>query len=442
MNSANKTDKQYEVILTGDTLSGHDPEDVAVSLAGLFHSTPQKMSSLLQGDVTPLKKHYIEEDAREIRDAIRNTGAGCSISLVDELDEDELDEDELGGEVETEPGSSTFNPKEGQILNADEDSSVSRGDSVEPGAGEIHRRQGQEGESETENYSESVNSSERDSSDRNSVYWDQVSNFIETNTSYYLRQFKRFGELQKISFTPTWHWPAFLGFFFWALYRKLWRLAGINLIGGFVLGFLFDSNLLFLLWSFFWAMSANFLYLKEVRRYVPYPPVESPGPPDQQYGGVSKVALWLGAVFAVIFMFSSIQYMSAQFMDKYGDEINEILPGSGSLTRGDGSTLNQTDEEDPVIAKTVVSLRVLATSIKMLMLGKASEKDGTFDTNEIQSVEMFVEKIKDKAVKDSWGVEIRLEHRGDHYVIISAGPDQIFSTHDDLVQQVTLSTGN
>ncbi len=218
----------------------------------------------------------------------------------------------------------------------------------------------------------------------------------------------------------------------------------MNLVGGLILGMVFNSNILFLFWSFLWATSANFLYFKEVTLHVRNLPDELADRRNSQKGGVSKAAMWMGVAFAFVFVFSSIQYMSSELLDKYGEEISDILPGSGSLTRGDGSVLDEAVEEHSDLAKTVVSLRVLARSIKMLMVGVDSNDEealGVLDNQGVRSVNLFIEKIREKGIADPWGTEIKFEYRGDHYVIISAGPDLVFSTSDDVLQRINIVSG-
>ncbi|ASK34260.1 hypothetical protein CEK62_07640 [Alcanivorax sp. N3-2A] len=70
---------RFDVALTGETLAGADPDQVAATLARLFKMPPDKARALLAGKPLVVKKNADESTARKFQVALRQAGARCEL---------------------------------------------------------------------------------------------------------------------------------------------------------------------------------------------------------------------------------------------------------------------------------------------------------------------------------------------------------------------------
>jgi len=84
---------------------------------------------------------------------------------------------------------------------------------------------------------------------------DELRLFIGKRSAKYLHRFRRFKKGKRISFSITWHWPAFLVGFWWMFYRKLYLWGFLEFILTLVPGLWLISRPIF-------AMAANYLIYK------------------------------------------------------------------------------------------------------------------------------------------------------------------------------------
>ena len=388
---------KYRVIISGNVMPEFDHQQVAEGLADLFRSQISTMEHLLKGIATPLKKHYDKEQAQIICANIRKVGAQCTIEEV--------------ASVAAESG----------IKNEINDSDTTTS-STAPSAG----------------YADNSRQSS------NSKHQTLLMQFVNNNTDYYQHQFSKFvigdgsrydKETTRSAFKITWHWPAFFCFFFWALYRKMWLWAAINMIGGVWLMLWISSAVVSLCWLLAWPVLANYLYFlmanTAAERAMENPQIA------QHYvdkGGVSKAAVWGGIIVVLISTILVSNYVTTRFMDKYGEQIQDVLPGSGSQIRGTGLSFEVVDSESK-LARTSLILSALATSLKILLL-RDNEQAQPTQTQLV--IETFINHLNADYISDGWGGKIRVEQQVDRYALISAGPDQVFKTADDVIQPIMI----
>ncbi len=374
---------KYRVILSGNIMPEYDRREVVQGLANLFNSRTSTMENLLKGNSVSLKKQYDKDQAEIICKNIRNVGAQCSIEEIYETEittESTADETSASDE---EPRQSNKNPQsikeKLQIL---------------------------------------------------------LIRFVKSNTDYYRQQFSKFGNPLKPAFKITWHWPAFFYFFFWALYRKMWRWAIIHALGGVGLMLWVSPGFVYLVWVFIWPLLANYLYFRVAATAVNQV-MEDPQA-EQHYldkGGVSKRAVWGGILIAMVSVMLVSHYATTRFLAEYGEQIKDVLPGSGTQIRGDGSILKDVADKSR-LARTSLILSSLATSFKILLLTDNARHTQSTQTQPVISI--FIERLNAGGINDGWGSEIRIEEQVDRYVLISAGPDQIFKTDDDVLQPIII----
>ena len=185
-------------------------------------------------------------------------------------------------------------------------------------------------------------------------------------------------------------------------------------------------------WVFIWPIVANYIYFRSVASAA----VTSANNPEfEQHlldkGGVSKGAVWGGVLIALLSSMLVSNYVTSKFMEEYADQIKDVLPGSGSQMRGDGSILQDIPSNSSELASTSHILSGLATTLKILLVTRDSQQNQ-------QTILKFIDKLTAGEVSDGWDRGIRIEQHVDKYVLLSAGPDQIFKTDDDILQPVKI----
>ena len=390
---------KYRVVLDGQILPEFDRDTVLVGLAKMFHSKPKNMEKLLSGVPIPLKKEYEREQANTICQKIRRIGAKCSIEEIE--------------------GDSLQLLNEETLSNSHLDESDNRAGAIRKNRGNIHY--GAQVDRDSAQIAE-VRKKKRES---------LTMDFVKTNVDYYQRQFDRFGSSRDSSFKLTWHWPAFFFFFLWALYRKLWLWAAAYMVVGAGIMMLPRPGLPSLIWLLVWPLAANYIYYRQAiactRKAIADPENKTS---YMNRGGVSKVAVWGGIVVAMFYSIMTSNYLAQKFMDQYGEHIQEVLPGSGSQTRGDGSPVGNLEGAERKLSATSLSLSILGTSLKVLLVNNES-----VDSQE--ALKGFFDKIDKGEVTDAWGVPVIINAEVERYVLKSAGPDKAFDTNDDILQPVS-----
>ena len=404
---------KYKVVIDGVVLPEKSRAEVIEQLAALFHSKRDTMEQLLQGKSVSLTREYSHEQAEKICQAIREAGAECRMeeigaapepSIADDLP-NEFKDDSAQQETESDDSSADAQFSADQSDTRPDDQSADQAD-------------------------DQVDDQPDDpQSDLKSA----LMRFVAVNTDYYARQFAKFGAIARPSFAITWHWPAFFAFFFWAMYRKMWLWAGVNLAGGVVLALLFEPGIIYLAWAFVWPLVANYLYFRHARSRVFNATSNDERANLDSRGGVSWGAVWLGLIVVFLFSMALNDLISQRMLERYSDRINQILPDPGTQQRGDGSVIDDLTIFEPGTADTVKKLGVLAATLKLAASGKGAEDSQL-------ALSVFERIIEQKKIDDAWGNKIALRRDASgQVVLISAGPDGRFNSEDDILQYVQIA---
>ena len=407
---------KYKVILSGNILAGFERDNVLRGLAELFNSTPNKMEKLLGGTEIPLKKEYDRDQASHICQKVRRIGAECKVEEIVE-DEISLEQDTLNmGRA------SSICPACQNVLDAPGAACQACGYAA-GGMGSSSRYQGQ-AEMDLEQTEKSAKS------EWQGKLQNLMDQYVQANTAYYKRQFARFGNPKKYKFALSWHWPAFFFFVLWALYRKMWLWAGAYLSIGLGLSLFIQPGLVYILWALVWPLTANYIYFRKVAAAVQN---VSSGQAEIEYlksaGGVSKAAVWCGIGLILLVSAMTSNYLTERFIKMYGEDIKEVLPGSGSQIRGDGSIIVDDTNGDSKLGITSLKLSYLGTSLKILLVKNENNESE-------QAISLFENQFFEKKIKDAWGQPVILVQEVDRYVLQSAGPDMQVDTDDDILQPV------
>ena len=419
--------RKYRVILSGGVLPEKSRTEVVEALAVLFNSRRDTMEQLLRGKPVPLTKRYEREQADTICRAIRQAGAECAVEEI------RAPEASVAEAAEAEEGASATA------------TATEPPPDDEPEAAASAAR-----EEASEQASEQASEEAPEETPEEAAKQAAVARFVEVNTGYYLRQFAKFGGAERCAFALSWHWPAFLAFFFWAVHRKLWLWAGAHLFGSLILLLAFQPGIVYLIWALVWPLTANYLYCRRVRDCVfgnlsgdPGAPRRTDFSPDADldsmiHGGVSRVAVAL----AVLLMFvlslalnSPLSERVLQYSERAGG--GSLLPGPppGSQQRGDGSSIEGGAALTPRVATTVTLLNGLAAALKL------AASDITPGDRQ-QALFVFRQVVARAKVKDAWGTAIAIqEDAAGQVALVSAGPDERFDSDDDILQYIRPDDG-
>ncbi len=421
---------KYKVVMNGTTMPNVDREEVIRELCELFHSRPSTMEKLLNDKPVPLKKEYARDEAEKICRAIRNAGAQCRMMPVkqEELAVVEDDYSYLSGLSLTEGGHAIICPSCDRQCDSEWDSCQYCGH-------KFVRREQDSGFSYGVYEDPPTETLPEAETPRTSVRTEFV-RFIGPNADEYAEKFSRMGTIRHPKFQVGWHWPAFLAFFFWALYRKMWLWAGINVVGALFLVLLTPPSPLWLVYSLFWPLTANFLYFRHISHHL-RKSRSFDGEAREQYlaekGGVSRMAMWIGVAASCVLSAFSSNLMMNQMMSRY-DEMFGVPGGEAphlEQMRGDGSMMESIADPDSSLGVTSRVLSTLANGLKVIVAaGNEELVDNT--------IAGLISKSDNEEIRDAWGSPVVVEREADRVVFLSPGPDGRTKTDDDILQMVNL----
>ena len=423
---------KYKVVMNGTTLPNFDREEVIRELCELFHSRPSTMEKLLGGEEVPLKKEYPRDKAEKICRAIRQAGAQCKMVPVQEQELAIVEDDYsyLSGLSMTEYGHAIICP--GCERECD-----SEWDSCQYCGYKFVRREQDSGFSfgttdadEPPPETQAVNESQPRESMRM-----QVIRFIGPNADDYAQKFSSFGTIRNPKFQLSWHWPAFFFFFFWALYRKMWLWAGLNVLGAVFLVFLTPLTIVWLIYSLFWPLVANYLYFRHIAHHMRVARARYSGEEREEYlakkGGVSKNAVWIGLAASFAFSAFSSNMTVSHLMSRYEEQFGDSIGSAPHLEqiRGDGSIMEAIVDEKSELAQTSRMLNTMATKLKLVI---AAGNDELIN----QSIDGLVASSENEEILDAWGNPFVVNRESNRVVFVSPGPDGAVKTDDDVLQMV------
>lgn len=432
--------EKFKVVLEGSILPNEDREQVIRALSELFHSRPATMEKLLSGKEVSLKKEYPEDEAEKICRAIRDAGAGCRVVPVREPEPSAVSDD--SGIDDTHPAEDREDDRRHSIIcpgcqqQCDSEWVICLycGYSFvqdESGGGQLW-------EDETEGAGvPSGDSAESDEAERDPDGFTpaELARYVGPNAEYYAARFSRMGTIQQPRFRPSWNWPAFFFFFFWALYRKMWLWAGLHLAGAIVLVFITSVSAVWVIYSLLWPVAANYLYFRNFGNHMQMARLQYSGKERLQYlgrkGGVSKNAFWIGLAASFGFSAFSSNMMVNHLVGQYEERFGSRSVGASYLeqVRGDGTVVESIGEPTSPLARTSRVLSTMATGLKVVV---AAGNDELVQ----ETLNGLVAKLDNKEILDAWGNPIIVDREPDNVVFMSPGPDGYAGTDDDVLHKV------
>jgi len=258
-------------------------------------------------------------------------------------------------------------------------------------------------------------------------------------------------------FRLSWNWASVISPFMWALYRKLWGWSAVMFVTEILLPLLLiilgsygigspnlavGGYLLLLLNRVAWPLVVNWLYCRHARVTLERLHMMSPNYAAEvdirTTGGVSGSASFVGlAVAAVLCVFvwsvvdsvhdTSVEVSMRQHLDQRASGSTEGQVGAESGdTPAQGSADGQT--ENKWIA-TRSQLRFLGQKVNEHLMQSAAGSDAS----QISLYRLRQElNLPPDALQDAWGGDVQYIPDTEGYRLISAGPDRLFGTADDI----------
>jgi hypothetical protein len=490
----------YRVILTGGLIPGYGQDQALQGLAELFRSSPDTLRQVFEGDSYPVKGRFSAEQALELQRSLERIGVRARIERASEQTV-ELEMRDLA--ATTSSGSTAERPStdpDYRVSPADPGQAATRGAELmhcpacghEQSDGESCRACGIVFADFNERRAvrrppvqarrpDARRSRPRPTGRSSSAVdgWDDewvgleddqepderhfLGLFAGPTPARYLGVFERFKRGPRSRFPLSWNWGAVFSPFLWAMYRKLWFWALV--IGvfevllpivAFVLGALegFSHKFLYLGWAgligsrLFWPAVVDFLYFRYARssimRLHRMAPNYAADIDIATAGGVSHTAVFVGIAFSLVFglfFWSTIESMNLGGSGGFDSRISQTLEqASGPRPDGDSGLPTGMQVEPRSIgnkwAETRRGLRALGLQVNQWL-----EQNNKIDNPKAMNLYTLRQqmRIPKTALQDGWGGEIQYIPDTEGYRLVSAGPDGLFGTADDVQYRRTLN---
>jgi hypothetical protein len=435
----------YRVVLTGELVEGRASDDVAQAVSRLFKKPPDQVRRLFCGKPHPINSTFDYAKANALRKRILEAGAQCVIEPVTQQDWDLVPVDDGGaddvrgkqGAVAPEKASAPLSLKPGPESSQPAASHVTcpkcgheqtGGTECEacgiifakyqarPESGKVQRPKATRGSAER-----------RGQADVTTELWDDLLRFVGPKANVYAGKFRAFGTLDRPRFAVTWHWPAFLVPFFWALYRKLWPVAALVWIAGFFVMLL--HPLAWLAVNIASGLGANYVYyrdalskVKNIHRVLSR--AERPAR-IAVTGGASPMAVYVGIGLSLLLNFLVWKLVLDPFVEQ--------LAGSQVVRQdADGNVLSSPSLDAPEEQAAAMQISMLSLAVKMALI----QEGGPYAASWEQIMTRM--RMRENDIQDPWGTPMRFEPNDSGFELRSAGPDRAFDSGDDLIQRTEM----
>ncbi len=283
--------------------------------------------------------------------------------------------------------------------------------------------------------------------------------FVGPEAPRYLKAFERLRVDGRTRFVPGWNWGAVLSPFLWFLYRRLWAwgavLALVDVVAplGFIVlggqlpgaGYLVETGYgLLVLNRILWPAVADYLYLRQAKAaLVRLERMSATRMHETEIvlaGGVSGTAVLAGLAFVLVF---------GMFLWNLADSVRLDGVGRGREARPAASTQPPAASRAPAASGMSAGAarapnRWTATRGVMRGLGDRVDAWLASDAGAEGPGALTVRRLHDEVgirpadLRDAWGAVIHFIPAADGYRLVSAGPDGLFGTVDDIQYRQTL----
>ncbi len=470
-------DKKYRVVLTGQLRQGADRQRVVREMAELFNAPATLLGELLDGSSHPIDQAFSADEALEMQHALEGIGV---LSRVERLSTHKLDlrlrppRPEADADPAVAPGMMRC-PACGHHQAVAARCTACGVDFEEFN----HRRRVPPPQASVARppTRAATPASERWKPSRDDLVDDVQSEelelrlFIGRRARRYLRVFERFGSSSRPHFALSWNWGTLVSPLLWTLHRKLWPWAVLALVteviapmtvlvlssrGVLPPPLILVAGTLAVLNRTIWPAVADYLYFRQahsaIRRLHRMSPTRAHELEIAAAGGSSGVAVFFGAVCAGVLTLLLWSAVDTGRLARYQYvEVADTAPSATPATPATPATsaapqaqtpqaalppavpkATPTPPPAPTQSKWVITrsgLRSLGAKVDAWLEGAPPGTDPTQLTMTRLRVDVGVTEAE---LQDGWGTAVHYIPAKDGFQFVSAGPDQLFGTIDDI----------
>lgn len=487
--------KEYRVVITGQLLPGHDRASAQKGLAGIFDVPEGTLGLLFDGGQHPIEERLSAEQALDLQNQLEGVGVdsrierlasqGLDLKLrrsdavavaqeeylqpLDQTPERIIRCPSCGYEqIETERCASCGTNFATYQQRYSRDSSRPPVDHLlhEPAPAAARTHQAAPAAPLEPPAPPELDNSWRDA-------WGELEDDVELDESAYMslffgpnaeRHMDRCDRMMKgprTMFRAGWVWSAVISPFFWVMYRKMWALGLVVFVTEILLPMLaiilgsygiVDSSFVLigylgmLLNRMFWPAVLPYLYCRYSRQTIRQLHMLSPNYATEidiaTAGGVSSGSVAVGVVLSAVlgvFLWSTVDSISQSNHMARQNRVLEAIDGRDADAEQRESVANVVgiDAQNMSANKKPVSkwgqtregLRKLGGHID-LWLDQHPGKESAQQLNMFRLREEM--SVPPEDLMDAWSNEIQYLPEVDGYRVVSAGPDRLFGTADDI----------
>lgn len=439
--------RRYHVVLTGELMPGHTVEAVLPAMSRLFATPAADLRQLFHGGQHPIDRQFSGDEALEMQERLEQIGVRARVERIPERAVNLVLRHEAGQGATIErladrEGLEKHDPGDydGQreATGSQAQAAPVGQDRHSPTHAEMRWRQA---------WADMEVDAGPEEPDRQAL-------FVGPSNPYYLPLFERFRGARSPAALISWNWAAVLSPFLWALYRKLWPWA---LVIGFTevvlpvlllfmgLNGIVSDKLVYVAYlgwlanRLFWPVVLNYLYFRHVEGMLMRIHGMAPYVADGDVagtGGVSMSAVFVGLAFSgvlTLFVWSFIDSMQEPGLQQLENRL-ATLPDQRDLVglrerEQEGIESNTASKEENSWVQTRSKLRTLGQAVNQWMMVK-SASGGQEQLNLFRLREDM--DLSQDALLDGWGNSVQYIPDNEGYRLISAGPDKLFGTADDI----------
>lgn len=467
---------QYRVILTGELYPGYNRDSVLPALAEVFDTPIERLRGLFEGADHPVNQSLGADAALELQTRLERIGVRCRIErLATHKVELQLRREVLstGGTAAAAAPQANFEAGRMRCPACGHQQLVSnRCDACGVVFAEYHRGVAQPRAAASANAAATVApappAQPKLEGHRTDDVWRDFVDDNEPDERYYLSLF--FGDRAekylkvcdrlmrgpRTRFGLGWNWAAVFSPFIWALYRKMWGWGVVIFITEIFLPLILivlgsyqmpSEKLVYLGYlgmvanRLVWPLVLDFLYCRHARSSLQQLHMMSPNYAAEidiaTAGGVSNSSVMVGVALATVmavFLWSlvdSVYDSSRQVVQQR--VLDTTTPGgvSGAKSIDDvtGLTTADTAAQQNHWVGTRTRLRALGQKVNAWL----AEHSAVTDTSQLNLFKLRQElSLASTELTDAWGGEVQYIPDTEGYRLISAGPDRLFGTADDI----------
>ncbi len=482
--------QRYRIVLTGELMPGHTLDNAVLGMAGIFDSTPEVLRSVFDGGVHVLNEYLNASEALHLQGQLERVGVYCKIEpmparpvklvLLRKQERQSMQADSPAPVAR--PGSPAglmHCPScghEQMVADHCERCGVVFADihqrgrsSIPAGSSEAPKAKAPQGpaanNSPQSDWQEAWGDFEEESEPDENSY---LALFFGSEAQVYLKACKHYFSGTKTRFTPGWNWGAVFSPFLWAIYRKMWGWGLLIFLTdvffpvlvitlgnqpGMSEKWLYLGYLALIGNRIFWPAILTFLYCRYARASINRLHSMAPSFASEidiaTAGGVSAGSVVVGLVLSTVtgvFLWSLVDSVYRERIPVPEQLTVEIEQPVSSKSGQAGDTgKDVTGVTGAGESKKKTENRWVVTRRKMRTLGQMLNdwviKRGV--ENDLTQVSLFQLRedlsLPRRVFHDAWNMDLQYVADAEGYRLISAGPDQLFGTADDLQYRRTLS---